>query len=158
MTDLQTSLTDGLTADECGHQPSAGKAITISLTYQEMVMYDNGCEVNATPVTTGRPSAPTNVGNWEVFQKLSPCLMHSPWPPGSALWYPDTVVQWAMQFQSGGYFIHDAYWEALSSYGPGSEYETWNDTASRGCVQTPTAIMGWLYNWTPLGTPVIITA
>jgi hypothetical protein len=155
---LQATLASDLSADQCGHDTGPGKAITLSLTYQEMVMYDNGCVVNATPVTTGRPSAPTNPGDFTIFDKVSPCLMHSPWPPGSPLWYPDTVVQWAMEFQDGGYFIHDAYWEPVNSYGPGSEYVVWNDTASRGCVQVPTPMMQWLYSWTPMGTPVTVTA
>jgi lipoprotein-anchoring transpeptidase ErfK/SrfK len=39
--------------------------------------------------------------------------------------------------------------------GPGSENSS---GASHGCVHLPHAIMQWAYQWTPYGTPVIITS
>ena len=60
-----------------------------------------------------------------------------------------------MEFNVGGYFIHDAYWEATSAYGPGGEDSSYS--ASHGCIHTPTPIMQWAYSWTPVGTPVLIT-
>ena len=157
MSALQTIVARDLSADQCGHDVGSGKVITINLTYQEMVLYDDGCAVNATPVTTGRPTAPTPVGTFATWREAAPWTMISSSPPGDPLWYPETVVQWAMEFDGRGDFIHDAYWEAQEAFGPGSEYVLVPDTASIGCVQVPTAIMGWVYDWTPLGTPVIIT-
>jgi len=153
---LQTSLTAELSANQCGHDVGSGKVITLNLTLQEAVMYDNGCVVNATPITTGRPGLRTPTGNYTVFFKTSPFTMVSPWPLGSPDWYPTTVVQWVLEF-ADGYFLHDAYWENQNAFGPGSENDVDQDWASHGCVHIPTALMPWLYNWTPLGTPVIIT-
>jgi lipoprotein-anchoring transpeptidase ErfK/SrfK len=59
-----------------------------------------------------------------------------------------------MEFDYGGYFLHDASWEPSSMYGPGSENSY---VASHGCVHIPTPVMRWAYGWTPIGTPVIIT-
>jgi len=59
-----------------------------------------------------------------------------------------------MEFASGGYFIHDAPWEPSGEYGPGSENSS---GASHGCVHIQTPTMQWVYQWTPIGTPVIIT-
>jgi lipoprotein-anchoring transpeptidase ErfK/SrfK len=157
VTTLQAEIQAQLTSDQCGHDVGSGKVITISLSLQEMVVYDNGCVVNATPVTTGRPGLRTPAGDFHVFYKASPFTFVSPWPPGSPYWYPTTTVNWVMEFLSGGYFIHDAYWEAQDAFGPGSQNDVIQDYASHGCVHTPTVFMQWLYSWTPIGTPVIIT-
>ena len=158
VTGIQNALAADLAADQCGHDAGggSGKVITLSLSLQEAVFYDNGCVVGASPITTGRPGLNTPTGNFAVFYKTSPFTMVSPWPPGSPDWYPTTVVQWVLEF-ADGYFLHDAYWENQNAFGPGSENDVAQDYASHGCVHFPTAIMPWLYNWTPLGTPVIIT-
>jgi lipoprotein-anchoring transpeptidase ErfK/SrfK len=59
-----------------------------------------------------------------------------------------------MEFDTGGYFIHDAYWESTSQYGPGSED---GPAASHHCIHIPTPVMRWAYQWTPMGTSVDIT-
>ena len=154
---LQGQVSAELTANQCGHTAvGSGKVITISLSLQEMVFWQDGCEVQATPVTTGRPALPTPTGRFHVFYKTTPFQMISPWPQGSPYYYNPTWVTWVMEFDSGGYFIHDAYWESPGAYGPGS-----NDNlaaASHGCVHTPTSVMQWAYSWTPIGTPVVISA
>jgi hypothetical protein len=158
VTGIQNALLADLGADQCGHGAGggSGKVITLSLTLQEAVFYDNGCAVGASPITTGRPGLDTPTGNYSVFFKTSPFTMVSPWPAGSPDWYPTTVAQWVVEF-ADGYFLHDAYWEDQNAFGPGSENDVAQDYASHGCVHFPTAIMPWLYDWTPLGTPVIIT-
>jgi lipoprotein-anchoring transpeptidase ErfK/SrfK len=156
VTSLQTRVTDELAANQCGHDVGSGKVITINLTLQEGVFYDNGCVVQATPVTTGRPGLRTPTGDFSVFYKTSPFTMVSPWPPGSPDWYPTTVVQRVLEF-ADGYFLHDAYWENQNAFGPGSENDVAQDWASHGCIHIPNAVMPWLYSWTPLGTPVIVT-
>jgi len=61
-----------------------------------------------------------------------------------------------MEFLAGGYYIHNAPWEPADAFGPGSE-DNLTD-ASHGCVHTPLATLAWAYSWTPLGTPVVISA
>jgi lipoprotein-anchoring transpeptidase ErfK/SrfK len=151
---LQNTVNTELTANQCGHNVGSGKVITLNLTLQEMVFYQDGCVVNAAPSTTGRRSLRTPTGTFHIFFKTSPFTMVSPWPPGSPFWYPTGTVTWVMEFAGGGYFIHDAYWEPESAYGPGSE-DTYS--ASHGCVHIPTSVMRWAYQWTPIGTPVYIT-
>jgi lipoprotein-anchoring transpeptidase ErfK/SrfK len=156
VTALQASVTAELGANQCGYDVGSGKVITLNLTLQEAVFYDNECVVGATPITTGRPGLRTPTGNYAVFFKTSPFTMVSPWPLGSPDWYPTTVVQWVLEF-ADGYFLHDAYWENQNAFGPGSENDVAQDWASHGCVHIPTVVMSWLYDWTPIGTPVIIT-
>ncbi|MHB8488644.1 MAG: L,D-transpeptidase [Candidatus Dormibacteria bacterium] len=151
---LQAAVAGAISADQCGHAVPSGKAISLNLTLQEAVFYDNGCVVRATPITTGRPFLRTPTGTFHVFYKTSPFTMVSPWPKGSPFWYPTGTVTWVMEFDVGGYFIHDASWEPPSMFGPGSENSS---VASHGCVHLPTPVMRWAYQWTPVGTPVIIT-
>ncbi len=158
---LQATAQQDLQAHVCGHTGlPQGKVITISLTLQEMVFYDNGCVANATPVTTGRPGRPTPPGTFYVYDHLSPFHMISGDPTSSPFWYPPTWVTWVMGFYNAqvpkweGYFIHDAYWEPSTNFGPGGEYLS---TASHGCVHTPHSVMQWAYSWVPNGTPVIIS-
>ncbi len=149
---LQQQVNAELAANSCGHNVGAGKDIVVSLSLQELVAYQDGCVVKATPVTTGRPALPTPPGSYHVFLRTTPWLMHSDWPPGSPYWYPDTWVKWVLEFREGGYFLHDAYWEPTADYGPGGEFN--QSAASHGCIHIPTPFMEWLYDWTPVGTAV----
>ncbi|HET9051074.1 MAG TPA: L,D-transpeptidase, partial [Candidatus Dormibacteraeota bacterium] len=106
-TALRALVDAELAASVCGHPVPPGKLLVISLSAQEMIVYQDGCVVRATPVTTGRPQLPTPPGNYKVFYKASPFTMVSPWPYGSQFWYPTTKVTWVMEFLAGGYFIHD---------------------------------------------------
>lgn len=133
------------------------KALTISLSEQMIRAYEHGKQVFSSYVTTGRPGLETDPGSFKVYWKVTPWTMHSPWPKGSAYWYPDSKVQMVMWF-NGGDGIHDASWR--SRYGPGTNgphYDpTGEDTGTHGCVNVPYSNMVWLWNWTPTGTPVIV--
>jgi lipoprotein-anchoring transpeptidase ErfK/SrfK len=139
------------------NQTLPDKSITISLKEQVLRAYSHGQQVFWTYVTTGRPGLETDPGNFKVYWKVSPWTMHSPWPKGSAYWYPDSKVQMVMWF-NGGDGIHDASWR--SRYGPGTNgphYDpTGEDTGTHGCVNVPYKNMLWLWNWTPTGTPVVV--
>jgi lipoprotein-anchoring transpeptidase ErfK/SrfK len=156
ITSLQGQVAAELAANQCGHPVGAGKVITISLSLQEMVFYQDGCVVKATPVTTGRPQLRTPTGHFSIFYKKTPFTFVSPWPPSSPFYYFPSPVSWVMEFAGGGYFIHDAPWESSGAYGPGGEDNL--SAASHGCVHTPTPVMQWAFSWTPTGTPVIISA
>jgi lipoprotein-anchoring transpeptidase ErfK/SrfK len=156
VTSLQGQIAAELAANQCGHPVGSGKVITISLSLQEMVFYQDGCVVKATPVTTGRPQLRTPAGHFSVFSKPSNFTFISPWPKGSPFYYNPTPARWGLEFAGGGYFIHDASWESTGSYGPGGENN--QQAASHGCVHTPTPVMAWAFSWTPLGTPVVISA
>jgi lipoprotein-anchoring transpeptidase ErfK/SrfK len=151
---LAPAVAADLAANRCGHPVPAGNVVTLNLTAQEMVFYEDGCAVRATPATTGRPELRTPTGHFAIFAKYSPFVFHSPWPPGSPFWYPTSPVSFAMEFAGGGFFIHDAPWEPDSQLGPGSEDGM---GASHGCVHIPLDVMSWLYSWAPVGTPVIVS-
>ncbi|HEY6537753.1 MAG TPA: L,D-transpeptidase [Candidatus Dormibacteraeota bacterium] len=153
---LQGKVSGVLEAQGCGHSALTGKSIYISLSFEEMVFYDNGCAVKATPVTTGRPGETTPTGTFSVFVKASPLEFVSGYAPGSPNYYTPFLASYAMEFLSGGYYIHNAPWEPLSAFGPGSQDDLAD--ASHGCVHTPISTLAWAYAWTPYGTPVVISA
>ena len=131
------------------------KAIYVSIDRQELRAYDHGVLARQTLVTTGRPELPTVTGSFSVIRKNSPWTMHSPFPPGSPYWYPDTVVQMVLWFQADGYGLHDASWR--SHFGPGTNGPG-SAGGTHGCVNIPYDDTAWLYGWAPVGTPVTVGA
>jgi lipoprotein-anchoring transpeptidase ErfK/SrfK len=130
-----------------------GQLITVSLHDEHLIAYDRGRVVVDTPVTTGRPSLPTDVGAMHVVSKDSPWTMHSPWPKGSPYWYPDTQVQMVVWFTSNGEGMHDASWQPPGTYGPGS---TDGPFASHGCIHVPLSAETTLFTWAAVGMPVVV--
>jgi hypothetical protein len=133
------------------------KAVIISFQDQHLWSFQNGQMIKDTPVTTGIwgvSDIGTDFGPMKVLRKSHPWTMQSPWPKTSPYWYPDTVVQWATFFTNTGESIHDAYWEADSRLGPGSQYDP--TTRSHGCVHVPVGVAQWMEDWADVGTPVIV--
>jgi lipoprotein-anchoring transpeptidase ErfK/SrfK len=104
-------------------------------------------------VTTGRPELPTDIGSFTVLRKNHPWTMHSPFPRSSPFWYPDTVVQFVLWFNDDGSGLHDAYWR--SRFGPGTNGPG-RSGGTHGCINMPTNVTIWMYDWAPLGTPVVV--
>jgi lipoprotein-anchoring transpeptidase ErfK/SrfK len=74
------------------------------------------------------------------------------WPGNPFPWVGCVGMRYAMEFESSGFFIHDAPWR--SRYGPGTN----NDNGTHGCVNVPRNAnqMDFLYGWTPIGTTVVV--
>ncbi len=137
------------------------QVIVVSVSEQAMRVYDNGKLVNAFLVTTGRPDRPTPPGVWWVEGKQSPTVFKAGVPQSSPYWYPDTPINFAMQYHSEGYFIHDSWWRA--DYGPGTNFphqdssgDSFSSQGSHGCVNLSTQNAGWVYGFVKLYTSVII--
>ena len=137
------------------------KVVVVSLAEQAMRVYDNGKLVNAFLVTTGQPDLPTPPGTWWVEGKKSPTEFKADVPPSSPNWYPPTPINYAMQFHSNGYFLHDSWWR--SEYGPGTNFPhldpggtQYSIHGSHGCVNLSKADAGWLYSFVQLYTHILI--
>jgi lipoprotein-anchoring transpeptidase ErfK/SrfK len=137
------------------------KVVVVSLTEQAVRVYDHGKLVNAFLATTGRPSKPTPPGTWWVEGKQSPTVFKASVPKSSPYWYPDTPINYAMQYHSDGYYIHDSWWR--TDYGPGTNYphadssgDTFSAQGSHGCVNLSKDNAGWLYNFVVVYTRVMI--
>lgn len=139
------------------HRTYRGKVIVVSLSQQWLTAYQNGQAVFSTAVLTGRPSLPTPLGTYHIFQKLSPTTFHSPFPRKSPNWYPPTHINYAMEWKAGGYYLHDSWWHTV--YGAGTNGEHYDPTygwqqGSHGCISMPLSAAAWLYRWAPIGTTV----
>ena len=137
--------------------PEDGKRIIVSLSRQTLYAYDGVRLFLQTFVTTGNPALPTPPGSYRILAKYHPFQFISPWPPGSPYWYPPSWSQYAMLFRAGGYFLHDAPWR--STFGPGTNgpgQAGTNFGGTHGCVNIPPNPMISLWNWTPVGTPVLV--
>ena len=127
-----------------------GKLIVVSLATQSLTAYENGKVVATTVVATGRPALPTLPGTFHIKAKYTPYQFISPWPKRSPYWYASAWVKYAMLYEDGGYFIHDAPWRTV--YGPGANLTN----GTHGCVNVPLNTMTFLYKWAGVGTTVIV--
>jgi len=127
-----------------------GKLIVVSLATQSLTAYENGRVVATTVVATGRPALPTLTGTFHIKAKYTPYQFVSPWPKGSPYWYASAWVKYAMLYDDGGYFIHDAPWRTV--WGPGAN----QTNGTHGCVNVPLSTMAFLYTWASLGTTVVV--
>lgn len=118
------------------------KRIEVSLGKQWMYAYEGGEQIFAAPVSTGRDGMNTPVGTFKIFAKypvqtMRGTLNGEPWV------VPDVPnVQYITQ---SGVALHGAYWH--NQFGTGARL-------SHGCVNLPLEAAAWLYNWSPIGTPV----
>jgi lipoprotein-anchoring transpeptidase ErfK/SrfK len=144
-------ITLAISAAPLGGTPQ--KAVVVRISTQTLTAYLNGKPILTTPVTTGRPALPTPVGSYFVHYRASPYTFTSPWPQGSAYYYPPTTVNMAMYFYDND-FLHDDPGEPTSAFGAGSDYGPY---ASHGCVHVPYTAMSFLFNWLPVGATVIVS-
>ncbi len=138
-----------------------GQAIIVSFTEQTMRLYLNGELVGWMYVVTGQRAAQSPPGLWHVLSKQTHLVFKSSEPKGSALWYPDTPINYALMYHTGGYYLHDATWRWY--FGPGAnlphaDYSSgrYSDTGTHGCINMTLANAQKLYNWANVGIPVIV--
>ena len=150
----RAALVAQMHAAGCGHAVPMGKVVVVSLGQQDASFFDNTCLLSSTPVTTGRPGMRTPTGTFHIYGRASPAHFASGYAPGSPRYYTPETTQYALEYEGGGYYLHDAPWEDPSSFGAGSEN---GPNGSHGCIHVPTPVMAWLYSWAAMGTTVIVT-
>jgi lipoprotein-anchoring transpeptidase ErfK/SrfK len=137
------------------------RVVVISLGEQALRVYRHGRLIKAFQVTTGRPQRPSLPGAWSVESKQAPTVFKSDEPPGSQYWYPDTPINYAMLYHSGGYFLHDSWWR--DDYGFGTQFphvdsggDSFSFDGSHGCVNISTPNAAWLYNFVDVSTRIVL--
>ncbi len=132
------------------------KRILVSLSQQRLWAYDGRHLFITSLVTTGNKALPTPTGIFSILVKFHPFTFISPFPKGAWDYYAPSPVNYAMMFQSGGYYIHDAPWRSV--FGPGTNSESGAPgatyTGTHGCVNVPLNVAQSLFYWAPDGTPV----
>ncbi|MGI5835184.1 MAG: L,D-transpeptidase [Chloroflexota bacterium] len=118
------------------------KLIDVDLTKQQLTLLQGDEPVFTTLVATGVRGAETPVGEYIIHYKAPFLRMRGVNPDGSRYDIPN--VPWVMAFL-GDYTIHAAPWRWQFGY-----------PQSNGCVGMTTADAKYVYDWTPIGTPVRI--
>ncbi len=122
------------------------KWIDVNLTTQSVVAYEGDWPVFSAMISTGLPRTPTPPGTYKVFTKLvADDMRGGSVAAGDAYFLPQ--VPYVMYFLEGGYAIHGTYWH--SNFG---------NPMSRGCVNLTPAEAKWLFDWSPIGTTVVVHA
>lgn len=114
-----------------------GKEIVVVLSTQMLYVYEGGQSIMEFLVSTGLPDSPTPLGLFSIQSKYEKVRMVG---PGYDL--PD--VPWTMYFYED-YGIHGAYW-----------HNNFGHPMSHGCVNMRVDDAKLVYDWAPIGTPVLI--
>lgn len=140
---------------------TSGKVLVISLSEQAMRVYQDGKLVNAFQVVTGMPDHPSLPGTWWIESRQTNIQFTSGKKPGEEGYYPPTPIATAMQYHSGGYFIHQSWWR--SEYGPTRQFPhidhggtSFADKGSHGCINMSTDTVQWVYNFVETDSTKII--
>lgn len=138
-----------------------GKVLVISLSEQAMRVYQDGRLVNAFLVVTGMPDHPSLPGRWWIETRQTNIQFTSGKQPGQEGYYPPTPIAYAMQYHSGGYYIHQSWWR--SQYGPYKQFPhldpggtSFADKGSHGCVNMSTDTVQWVYTFVTVDSTHII--
>jgi LysM repeat protein len=115
----------------------AGRWIDINLSTQSLVAYEGNTPVYWAVASTGLAGTPTVTGQYQVYSKYPAIAMSGP-----GYYLPD--VPWTMFFFRG-YAIHGAYW-----------HNNFGVPMSHGCVNLSIPDAEWIYNFSSIGTPVVI--
>lgn len=122
------------------------KMIEIDVNTKQMWLYEKGQVVKSYPISAGKPSTPTVIGQYKIFSKRSIQDM-SGYDSSSGKKYFQPRVKWINYFADGGFAVHGNYWKPASTFG--------NQNTSQGCVSLPESQAKEVYDWAPIGTTVI---
>jgi len=142
--------------------PNSGQVLVVSLIEQVLRYYNNGKLVRSFQIVSGQYDKPSPPGFWSIFLKQSPTVFKSSEPKGSAFWYPDTNIKYAMEYHEGGYFFHDAWWRCnfgLHDNFPHADAcgtTAFNGNGSHGCINMNSSDIAWLYPQIAWGAAVIL--
>ena len=139
------TIADG--AEKLAYWAAPGeKWIDVNLSNRMMTAYE-GAEPVRGPIKViiGYPNTPTVTGQYKVYLKYPVQTMRGLNPDGSRYVAPGVP---SVLYFTGSYAIHGSPWWSSGQY-----FEEGH--GSHGCVNTPPADAAWIYNWAPIGTPVI---
>ncbi|MEA5620424.1 L,D-transpeptidase [Cronbergia sp. UHCC 0137] len=118
-------------------QKSEERWIQINLSKQRLIAWEGKKPVYAILMSSGKKSTPTRVGTFKVQLMYKKTRMR-----GRGYDVPN--VPHAM-FYDGNYGIHGAYW-----------HKRFGTPVSHGCVNLAPNHAKWLFDWSSIGTPVVI--
>jgi len=121
------------------------KWIEVNTTTKHMYAFENTAQVREILVSAGAPATPTVTGEFAIYSKLRQQDMTGANADGSRYFQPNVPY---VNYFYRDYAIHGNYWRPKSYFG--------NINSSHGCVGIQDADAEWIYNWAPVGTPVLV--
>jgi LysM repeat protein len=118
-----------------------GKWIDVNISQQRLVAYEGSKAVFSSLVSTGVSNHPTVTGTFNIYVKYQSQAMSG---GSGAEYYYLPGVPYVMYFYQA-YAIHGTYW-----------HNNFGHPMSHGCVNLPTPAAQFMYNWAPVGTPVVV--
>lgn len=134
--------TGWVSASYTGQFARVDRTIEVDLSTQWLSAWDGNDRVSGLRISTGKPGYSTPVGAFRITKKIPVSRLQG--TVRGAQW-DIPAVPWIMVFDQGGFDIHSAYW-----------HNDFGQPVSHGCVTLAPDDAEWLYDWTPLGTPVWI--
>jgi lipoprotein-anchoring transpeptidase ErfK/SrfK len=125
--------------------PTGGKWIEVDIVTKRMYAYNQGELVRTFLISSGASATPTVTGRFTIYSKYRSQNMSGANADGSSYFQP--AVPYVNYFFQD-YAIHGNYWRPASYFG--------NVNSSHGCVGVQVDDSAWIYNWAPIGTPVIV--
>ncbi len=122
---------------------SSDRLIIVDLSDQWLYALEGDRIVFDAPVSTGRDGFNTPVGSFSIYAKVREQTMSG--CAGNECWIVPRVPH--AMYIVGGVALHGTYWH--NQFGTGAR-------RSHGCVNLPLSAAAWLYEWAPIGTPVVV--
>jgi len=126
-----------------GSASSGGRWIDVNLSAQRLLAYEGNRVVYSALVSTGIARYPTPTGTFRIQRKyISDDMTGGSRARGDYYYLPNVPY---CQYFYAGYSLHGTYWH--SNFGT---------PMSHGCINLSTPDAAWLFNWTSIGTRVVI--
>lgn len=125
--------------------PTLGKWIEVNVATKRMYAYSDGQLARTFLVSAGAAATPTVTGHFAIYAKYRSQNMFGENADGSGYNQPNVPY---INYFYRDYAIHGNYWRPTSYFGA--------INSSHGCVGLPVSDSAWIYNWAPIGTPVIV--
>lgn len=133
------------------------KTIIVSIGQRHLWACEDGKVAYDSAVVTGDMNNPENLtptGSYQIYAKQTDRTLSGSDTKGK--W--DVHVNYWMPFlhnQYGSYGFHDATWRDNDEFG---NVDPYSSAASHGCVELPLMASKWLYDWSAVGTQVVVQA
>ncbi|PIR94385.1 hypothetical protein COT97_01610 [Candidatus Falkowbacteria bacterium CG10_big_fil_rev_8_21_14_0_10_39_11] len=127
-----------------GDLSSNFKVIKVDLSEQRLYAYVRGRLDKTFLISSGKWGFDTPVGTFKIFKKRPLVRMSWVYGPNNPNNYDLPNVPDVLSF-SGVFTIHGAYW-----------HNNFGHRMSHGCVNVDLKNSKWIYDWAPMGIPVIV--
>lgn len=118
-------------------EQSKQRWIEINLSSQRLIAWEGKTPVYAILISTGKASTPTRSGVFII-------QTHDRYAHMKGDGYDIADVPYTMYYD-GSYAIHGAYW-----------HHRFGTPVSHGCINLAVNHARWLFNWSNIGTPVVV--